>query len=341
MKHCMTRCLSQILFTFNYSHLNLEKMRQIVAKSWLICAFLHGQVAVSIDYAIDLHMFTLQIRLIDLYLPISIDLCIPNWKPPTIEDCFAITKVWWSHAPTTPSFLMLIARRSLESSIGFTTNSVLSFLSCLFLRWHVTLTLGDWKKFTQVDWFRFVNHDVWPRWSNRLGLDGWSQRWGLLVEYMPQKAVAITIYRHFWTGAQLSNHLRYRMQIMALCFTGRCIVENSLYAHSGVYGPMAVIPAFKFLFAFLYLLNAPASSWLLILGSAKYRCWCHPFCAKKPRFGHTGVAFETRLASYSSPNRTLAFGGLFFFFCFWFCRTGKATVQQQFPWKGWCWTCTR
>ena len=28
------------------------------------------------------------------------------------------------------------------------------------------------------------------------------------------------------------------------------------------------------------------------------------------RFGHTGVAFETRLASYSSPNRTLAPGDL-------------------------------
>ena len=26
------------------------------------------------------------------------------------------------------------------------------------------------------------------------------------------------------------------------------------------------------------------------------------------RFGHTGVAFETRLASYASPNRTLASG---------------------------------
>ena len=28
------------------------------------------------------------------------------------------------------------------------------------------------------------------------------------------------------------------------------------------------------------------------------------------RFGHTGVAFETRLASYASPNRTLALGAL-------------------------------
>ena len=27
------------------------------------------------------------------------------------------------------------------------------------------------------------------------------------------------------------------------------------------------------------------------------------------RFGHTGVAFETRLASYATPNRTLAPGG--------------------------------
>lgn len=53
-----------------------------------------------------------------------------------------------------------------------------------FLEVHVTLTLGHWKKFTQVDWFRFVNHDVWPKWSFRLGLYGRSQRWGPLVEHL-------------------------------------------------------------------------------------------------------------------------------------------------------------
>ena len=180
----------------------------------------------SIDYAIDLHMFTFTNQ-IDWLISANFNwLMYSKLETTNHRRLFRNNESLMESCSNNTFFLMLIARRSLESSIGFTTNSVLSFLSCLFLRWHVTLTLGDWKKFTQVDWFRFVNHDVWPRWSNRLGLDGWSQRWGLLVEYMPQKAVAITIYRHFWTGAQLSNHLRYRMQIMALCFTGRCIVEE-------------------------------------------------------------------------------------------------------------------
>ena len=48
------------------------------------------------------------------------------------------------------------------------------------------------------------------------------------------------------------------------------------------------------------------------LGQRKISMLIPSFLRQEPRFGHTGVAFETRLASYSSPNRTLAFGGLLF-----------------------------
>ncbi len=154
MKYCMTTCLSQRLSIFQLFSPLLGKhvpnsWKQLANSPYTFLEFSRS-VAVSIDYTIDWHISTLQIRL-DLHLPISLDQCIPNWKSPTIEDCFQKTKLWWRHAPNDTFFFDVDCQEVAGIIHWFHYKQCLVVFVLPFLEVHVTFTLSHCKKFTQVD----------------------------------------------------------------------------------------------------------------------------------------------------------------------------------------------